>query len=104
MGLYIKGLPPLAKDDCKAYTRICIANVYQGNGEIKMYAYNDYTDEFIGEVIEVPPHGRLVDVEYLKEHLFQCETNGRPLHTMDLTEIIACIDDVPTVIEAEGEV
>ena len=49
------------------------------------------------------PHGRLIDAEYLEEHLYQCETNGRPLHIIELNERLACITDVPTAIEAEGE-
>jgi len=55
-------------------------------------------------LVEVPePHGRLIDADYLGEHLYICETNGRPLHIMELDERLACIDEVPTVIEAEGE-
>lgn len=51
---------------------------------------------------EVPtPHGNLIDEEYLKEHIIACSTNGRPLHTMELSELLEAIDDVPTVIEAE---
>ena len=47
-------------------------------------------------------HGDLIDADDLKEHLYQCETNGRPLHVMDLQERLACIDEAPTIIEAEG--
>ena len=48
-------------------------------------------------------HGRLIDANYLMEHLYTCETNGRPMHIMELDERLACIDEVPTVIEAEDE-
>ena len=52
--------------------------------------------------VEVPtPHGRLIDADYLKEHIIACVTNGRPLHNMELSELLEAIDDVPTVIEAE---
>ena len=56
-------------------------------------------------LIELPPHGRLIDVDYLKEHLYQCEINGRPLHRMftEIDELFDVIDNVPTVIEAEVE-
>ncbi len=53
-------------------------------------------------LVEVPtPHGRLIDADYLKEHITACATNGRPLHTMELSELLEAIDDVPTVIEEE---
>ena len=53
-------------------------------------------------LVEVPtPHGRLIDADYLKEHIIACATNGRPLNTMELSELLEAIDDVPTVIEAE---
>ena len=49
------------------------------------------------------PHGRLIDGDYLKEHITACATNGRPLHKMELSELLEAIDDVPTVIEEEIE-
>lgn len=53
-------------------------------------------------LVEVPtPHGRLNDADYLKEHIIACATNGRPLHNMELSELLEAIDDVPAVIEAE---
>jgi len=54
-------------------------------------------------LVELPEHhGDLIDADELKEHLYQCETNGRPLHVMELQERLACIDEAPTIIEAEG--
>ena len=49
-------------------------------------------------------HGRLIDADEYKEHLYACETNGRPLHIMELEERLATIDNVPTIIEADSEV
>jgi len=46
-------------------------------------------------------HGRLIDADEYKEHLYACETNGRPLHIMELDERLATVDDVPTIIEAD---
>lgn len=43
---------------------------------------------------------RVIDADYTKEHLYACELNGRPLHKMELEEVLAAIDEVPT-IEAE---
>lgn len=56
-------------------------------------------------LVELPSHGRLIDVDYLKEHLCQCEINGRPLHRMftEIDELFDVIDIVPTVIEIEVE-
>jgi hypothetical protein len=50
-------------------------------------------------------HGRLVDADYFKIHLVTCEENGRPLHRMftELDELIDVIDNVPTIVEAEGD-
>jgi hypothetical protein len=48
-------------------------------------------------------HGRLIDADYLKEHLYACATNGRPLHRMyqELNDLLEAINDIPTVVEAE---
>lgn len=46
-------------------------------------------------------HGRLIDMEYLKEHIYQCAINGRPLHMMEMHELIDCLEEVPTIIEAD---
>lgn len=48
-------------------------------------------------------HGRLIDADEYKEHLYACETNGRPLHMMELNERLATVDDAPTIIEADKE-
>lgn len=46
-------------------------------------------------------HGRLIDADEYKEHLYACETNGRPLYKMELDERLATVDDAPTIIEAD---
>lgn len=48
-------------------------------------------------------HGRLIDADELKEHIYACETNGRPWYTSELHEKLAMIDDVGTVIESDKE-
>lgn len=40
---------------------------------------------------------RLIDADYVKEHMRASELNGRRLHTMELEERLAVIDEVPTV-------
>lgn len=59
----------------------------------------------IGKATKLPSHGRLIDADYLKEHLYQCEVNGMPLHRMftEIDELFDAIDDIPTVIESEAE-
>ena len=51
-------------------------------------------------VIIPQDHGRLIDADEYKEHLYACETNGRPLHMMELNERLATVDDAPTILEA----
>ena len=48
-------------------------------------------------------HGDLIDRRELKEHLYACETNGRPLYVMELHERLDVIDEVDAVIEADKE-
>ena len=48
-------------------------------------------------------HGRLIDADEYKEELYACATNGRPLHRMSLDEILATVDEAPTIIEADTE-
>lgn len=40
---------------------------------------------------------RYIDADWAKEHIYQRATNGRPLHTIDLPELLELIDEVPTV-------
>ena len=55
-------------------------------------------------LIEVPDgHGRLIDAEYVKEHITACMQNGRPMYAPELYELLAMIDDVPTIITADKE-
>ncbi len=54
-------------------------------------------------LVPVPEHGDLIDRDYVKEHLYACETNGRPLHTLELCELLDAINDIPTIIQASEE-
>ena len=49
------------------------------------------------------PHGRLIDAEYLTEHIKACFQNGREMHSPDLAEVLAMIDEIPTIIPAEDD-
>lgn len=46
-------------------------------------------------------HGRLIDADEYKEHLYACETNDRPSNIMELYERLATVDEAPTIIEAD---
>lgn len=63
MGVYIEGME-MPKDDCEAYRQIIITNNLV-DGKIQMLAHDANTNEFIGEVVELPPHGRLIDADAL---------------------------------------
>lgn len=109
MGVYIKGMRmPKGCYDPLVAPSYCFL-LRSGTCQI-CHEYADKHGELCMEypqgcpLVEVKdPHGRLIDAEYLEEHLYQCETNGRPLHIMEINERLACITEVPTVIEEEGE-
>ena len=53
-------------------------------------------------LVEVKPHGRLIDADALKDVFFCTEVDGVKTHVA--TELVnVIIDDAPTIIEAEGE-
>ena len=60
-------------------------------------------------IIEIPPHGRLIDADALR--LLYDFKNYKPTMTEDEFDRLMCtlpviranIDDAPTIIEAEGE-
>ena len=97
MGIYIKGMEmPTSCLECVFYRRTdpiydycCISSAIP-----KEYVPNDCP------LIPVPLHGNLIDQDYVKEHLYACETNGRPLHKLELYELLDVINDIPTIIPA----
>ncbi len=96
MSILIKGLN-MPKDDCEAYRELIITNNYVGNGKIQMLAHDSNTNEFIGEVVEVPePHGRLIDVDAI------IVARSDYYISDDFMEVINMLEDAPTVIEGEG--
>lgn len=91
MSIIIRGMD-MPEDDCTVFMSVTVWNQW-GDGEIKMYAHNSYTNEFIGEVINVPPHGRLVDADAL----LTSDLGGEPFKSV----IRRVLMQAPTVIEAE---
>ena len=68
------------------------------------YAGQIYERDSDCPLIELPEHhGRLIDADEFKEHIYTCATNGRLLHTIfsDVAEFMEAVDDVTTIVEAE---
>lgn len=99
MGVYINGME-MPQDNCYGYRRIVISNSWQ-DGRMRMFAHDDITLEFIGEVVEVPePHGRLIDADALMDAVYRhlCikgEENLLPAEKSVFGNIIKA----PTIIE-----
>lgn len=56
------------------------------------------------DVLEIMPHGRLVDADALVEMAYKEETDGVTFCVDSAEELEILFDDnAPTVIEAEGE-
>lgn len=49
------------------------------------------------KVVEIPPHGRLIDADKLFEEINTADEYGA-----DMSDILRLVIDAPTVIEAEG--
>lgn len=73
--------------------------------------FKDFPKEFTGEsellehtrlsdcpLVEIPPHGRLIDVDKLKDKL-----SGKMETDRDLFVFLVITDHMPTVIESEEE-
>lgn len=107
MSVLAKGMKmPRTCNECPCYRRDSFncMNAFQCNLTLKVTNWGLTERPSDCPLVEVKtPHGRLIDEDEAKEHFYTCETNGRPLHAMELSERLACFDEVPTVIEAEGE-
>ncbi len=74
---------------------------------VQRYLYNTYIDERKGKpsdcpLVEIPPHGRLIDADYMKRHLmFSQGINDCGALYAPYDEIKKEIDRMPTVIESE---
>ena len=103
MGIYIKGMemPKNCMDCPMNYDSIDCTLVFD-------ISLRDKDNEFMYEdkrhpncpLIELPPHGRLIDANALKDKWIWGDTD-RLGHT-EVVEVID-IDDAPTIIESEGE-
>lgn len=97
MSILIKGMK-MPKDDVCAFKQITITNNWI-DGEVIMLAHYSITNEFIGEVVEIPePHGKLIDADALP--VKDLDSNGW-LNAFGVA--VEDLEDAPTVIEAEGQ-
>lgn len=101
MGLYIKGMK-MPKDDVHAFKRITITNNWV-DGEVITLAHDTITNEFIGEVVEVPePHGRLIDAEKAIEEMDDIKRNNILVESpLDIERCKCVCRHTLTIIEAE---
>ena len=94
MSIIIKGME-MPKGDEEIRLRI------DAKGEV--YIYGAYPTQLY-EAIELPPHGRLIDADTLKEIEFHgMQADKKISYQMGWNDAIATIaENAPTVIEAEG--
>ena len=48
------------------------------------------------------PHGRLIDVDALKQQIIETVNSGKPDEKLTARDVIQLIENAPTIIEAEG--
>jgi len=61
--------------------------------------YMSYTAGCTCPLIEIPPHGRLIDADALNQTIDEVECYSRDPY---IGYMSGCIDNAPTIIEAEG--
>ena len=75
------------------FTRCGRASYYICDGIVDRNGKPEWCD-----LIEVPPHGRLIDADALRQEWF---ANGQTIYIHDTNDFLFSIDDAPTIIEAE---
>lgn len=114
MGVYIKGMEmPHSCDDC----RLKSSYVYAVRTEECSY-YRRSVDPYVSigkrpdwcPLVEVPPHGRLVDESWLKKAMITTlealkknpKMDGQEMHLIAAFDTLGkMVDDAPTIIERE---
>ena len=99
MGVYIKGMdmPTEGKYNCTLY--VCS----DGSAYIEVGSFPEGNDKFL--VASIPPHGRLIDVDYADEYAYDelelahtYRTGWEAARSMQ-----KIYQNVPTIIQAEPE-
>ena len=97
MGVYIKGMK-MPKDcwHCR------FADPEEGGCLVDQKTHGDWDEPDNCPLVDVPPHGRLIDADALRDNncdAFEIKGVDGTILAMD----VSIIDDAPTIIEAEEE-
>ena len=103
MGVYIKDMEmPKSCFECLFMLHRCFCLV---NPKIEFTdeEYSELKGRYIGcPLVDVPPHGRLGDLDALKKKaLIRSERRGRLVNVTDMVISAYDIETAPTIIEAE---
>ena len=104
MSVLIKGMEmPTSCRECSLYLQSMDSerNVYENCAvTAKSYNWGLTTRPSDCPLIHVPPHGRLIDADALREDWHE---NGENEYVYDTNDFLESIDSVPTIIEAERQ-
>lgn len=105
MSVLVKGFKILIPDEPKTFL-----THFNDDGTAEMVALGYPQKKY--SLIEVPPHGRLVDESWLKKAMITTlevlkknpKMDGQEMHLIAAFDTLrAMIEDAPTIIEAEAE-
>ena len=94
MGVYIKGINKPTS---------CYICLYEMDGYCCLLGKDLDHDIYIGRssdcpIVEIKPHGRLIDADVLMEKAFRYQIHGKPTLKVVLA---SALRDAPTIIESE---
>ena len=94
MGIYIQGIELPKEQNVPTWA------VIFSNGEVRIYKDGFNTDQGNGKgtAIHVPPHGRLIDADEMRDEWL---INGENEYVYDTNAFLNSIDNMPTIIPAE---
>ena len=97
MGIYIKDME--MPDGCF----LCILSFMYFNGTVKKLVSDDGSKDPDCPLIEIQPHGRLIDADILRKKYYCGEYFRHDLVTVPVTNILYHIDNAQTVIPADKD-
>ena len=105
MGVYIKGMKmPETCDECPCH-HYHSAGKYVCEATPMFYPWNLANTKGIRKewcpLVELPPHGRMIDADVLTERLVQGLNNSLGQAHAYYKFAKACVKEAPTIIEAE---
>lgn len=71
------------------------------SGKVIMFRHCGLREEILatGTAIELPPHGRLIDADVAYDTIAEADNAG---NYVDMDAVGLALEEVPTIIEAEG--